>query len=570
MVRSGAPGAGLAEVPPGPELAVALAELELGRVPNDQVVEVLRAQARQLAHEQARMLATLVEVSRTTPGVRGPRRSDEAYEWASGEVSAALTWTARTADRELAFAETVVAGLQPVFEALWAGRIDRAKAWVFADHLDPVTCTLSEQQIEAICAQLVPLAPGLTTGELAARLLRAIVGVDPDHARRRYTRAVREREVISYLDRDGTVTISAHRLAPDEAAAATERLGALAKAAKRAGHPGRLAQIQADLFCGLLNGRYHHHCRDEIIADLLAQAGGDDEADRPNPGGAGGRSGESGRSSGVRAGVEVRVGLATLLGLDDHPGEIAGLGPVLAPVARDLVMAQASGARWRFAVVDPDGYLLLAGAIRRRPTGWPGGRSAGGIVEIHVPVELLDRLSRDIADAGRWAGVVADIADQYRARHRLLAALHSDPFGRFAHAALSRHIEVRDRTCTFMGCRCVARHCDLDHTVDHAHGGATTPTNLGPGCGRHHLYKHKFGWLLRQPRPGHFTWTSPLGRTYHTRGQPIMPPPPPSAPRIRISDESPRPPPEGRKHDLDDDSRRSDQGAGRLTVETRG
>lgn len=553
MVRSCAPGAGLAEVPPGPELALALAELELGEVPNDQVVEVLQAQARQLAHEQARMLATLVEVSRATPGVFGPQRAEQAYEWASGEVSAALTWTGRTADRELAFAETVVARLPRVFQALWAGRIDRAKAWVFADHLDSLTCTLTEHQIDAICAQLVPIAPGLTTGELAARLLRAIIAVDPDHARRRYTRAVREREVISYLDRDGTVTISAHRLAPDEAAAATERLGALAKAAKRAGHPGRLTQIQADLFCGLLNGRYHHHSHDEIIADLLAQAGGDnDQGDRPDPRSAGGgRSAASGGSSSARAGVEIRVGLATLLGLDDHPAEIPGLGPVLAPIARDLVMAQASGARWRFAVVDPGGYLLLAGAIRRRPTGGPAGRSAGGIVEIHVPAELLDRLSRDIAD-GRWAGVVADIADQYRDRHRLLAALDRDPGGRFAHAALARHIEVRDRTCTFMGCRCAARHCDLDHTIDHAHGGATTSTNPGPGCGRHHPYKHKLGWLLRQSRPGHFTWTSPLGRTYHTRGQPIMPPLPPSAPRTGISGATPRPPP-GREHDLDND-----------------
>jgi hypothetical protein len=274
MVRTR--GAGLAEIPPGPALGAALAELELGELPNDQVIDVLQAQARQLAHEQARMLATLVEVSRTTPGVLGPWRREQAYDWASGEISAALSWIGRTADRELGFAETVVTRLPLVFAALWAGRIDRAKAWVFADHLDP-GCTLSQRQIEAICAQLVPLAGCLSTGELAARLLRAIIAIDPEHARRRYTRAVREREVISYLDREGTVTISAHRLSSDEAAAATERLGALAKAAKRAGHPGRLPQIQADLFCGLLNGRYHNQTQPEIIADLLAQARGDDD-----------------------------------------------------------------------------------------------------------------------------------------------------------------------------------------------------------------------------------------------------------------------------------------------------
>jgi uncharacterized protein DUF222 len=145
-------------------------------------------------------------------GVLGALRADEAYAWASGEIAAALSWTGRTADRELAFAHTVVTRLPQVFAALWAGRIDRAKAWVFADHLDPLTCTLPTPHIEAICAHLMPIAAGLSTGELAARLLRAIIAIDPDHARRRYTRAVHNREVISYLDREGTVTISAHGL----------------------------------------------------------------------------------------------------------------------------------------------------------------------------------------------------------------------------------------------------------------------------------------------------------------------------------------------------------------------
>jgi hypothetical protein len=476
----------------------------------------------------------------------------------------------------------VVARLPQVFAALWGGRIDRAKAWVFADHLDS-SCTLSAQQISAICAQLVPAAPGLSTGELAARLLRAIIAIDPDHARRRYTRAVREREVISYLDRDGTVTISAHRLPPREAAAATERLRTLAKAVKRAGHPGRVPQIQADLFCGLLNGRYQGYTHEQIIAELLVDATAGDEqverkpergpereagweegsganeragdsavaAPRSEPVSAG--SGESGVASGARAGVEIRVGLGTLLGLDDQPGEIPGLGPVLAPIARRLVTTQTRGARWRFAVTDPEGYLLLAGAVRSRPTGSGGGRSEGGIVEVHVPADLLERLSVQPADAGAWAGIVADIATQYRNRNRLLAALDHKPRDRFPDAALARHIEVRDRTCTFPYCRCPAHDCQLDHTTDHAHGGPTTSTNLGPGCTRHHPYKHRNGWRLRQPRPGHFEWTSPLGRIYRTRGQPITPPlPPPRPPRTPRSDNNARPPPTPPAPDLDD------------------
>ncbi|MBA2322988.1 MAG: DUF222 domain-containing protein, partial [Pseudonocardiales bacterium] len=98
---------------------------------------------------------------------------------ASGEIAAALTLTQRRADNELSLADTVVHALPRVFAALLAGDIDRSKAWVFADHLGPDTCGLSPAQIDAVCARLVPLAPGWTTGQLAARLWRAGAGHRP-------------------------------------------------------------------------------------------------------------------------------------------------------------------------------------------------------------------------------------------------------------------------------------------------------------------------------------------------------------------------------------------------------
>ena len=58
----------VANMPAGPELAAVLAGVDLAGVPNGRLVEVLRAQARQLAHEQARLLACLVEVGRADPG----------------------------------------------------------------------------------------------------------------------------------------------------------------------------------------------------------------------------------------------------------------------------------------------------------------------------------------------------------------------------------------------------------------------------------------------------------------------------------------------------------------------
>jgi hypothetical protein len=540
----------LAEIPPGAALAVALASLELGSVPNDQIVDVLAAQYRQLAHDQARLLATMVEAGRSTPGA-GPgvaRRAADVHPWASGEIAAALTLTHRTADRELGFAETVL-GLPLVFAAMRAGRIDRSKAWVFADHLHPLSCGLTGSQIEMICTRLVPLADGWTTGQLAARLLRAIIAIDPEHACRRYDRAVRERRVCGYLDQTGTVTITATGLATDEAAAACERLERLAAVVKRAGHAGRLAHIQADLFLGMLDGRFHHQTEAQIVTALLTSAG-DAAADaretlaprragragpaEPAPNSPNSPNSPNDDVSPPRqtqgesaAGVKIRVGLSTLLGLDEKPGEIPGLGPVIAPVARRLVAGQLQGAQWRFAVTDAEGYLVLAGVIRRRPsrgTRANAGRSNGGVVEIHLPATLLRQLAAGPSSHGSWAGVIIDISAQHARRDEIAAGIDRHPASRFVRGALARHIQVRDRTCSHPGCRRPARKSELDHTRDHARGGPTTSANAGPGCSMHHFWKSELGWRLRQPEPGRFEWTSPLGRTYRTRGEPVSPP----------------------------------------------
>ena len=235
----------------------------------------------------------------------------------------------------------------------------------------------------------------------------------------------------------------------------------------------------------------------------------------------------------LRVGVEIRVGLRTLLGLDERCGEIPGLGPVLPGVARALVGAQHRGAQWRFAVTDDDGVLELAGITRLRPAVPPGerGRCRGGVVELHLCAAELAHLNVDLASCGPWAGVIADLAARYAERDRLLHQLDDRPGDRFARNALARHIETRDRTCCFPGCRRPARRCQKDHTLDHTDGGTTTTDNTGPLCERHHHYKTAGWWSLVQPRPGHYRWRSPLNRGYRTRGEPIRPPTVPPHPR---------------------------------------
>lgn len=129
--------------------------------------------------------------------------------------------------------------------------------------------------------------------------------MDPCRARDQYERAVADRAVVAYLNPDGTATVTGQGLAPDEAAAATERIHRLAQRAKRAGHPGTLDHITADIMVGLLDGRFHDKTSQQIVADLLAASA----------------------ASMSITGVELSVELATLLGHNEH-------GPAIAVTSR--------------------------------------------------------------------------------------------------------------------------------------------------------------------------------------------------------------------------------------------
>jgi hypothetical protein len=66
MVRQLIPE-GLAEMVPGPVLGALLAGIDIHALAGADAVEVLQARARQLSHEQARLLATMVEVGWCDP-----------------------------------------------------------------------------------------------------------------------------------------------------------------------------------------------------------------------------------------------------------------------------------------------------------------------------------------------------------------------------------------------------------------------------------------------------------------------------------------------------------------------
>ena len=482
-------------------------------------VEFLRAQYRRVARERAVLMSAIVAVLDCyddDPDTGG------LAEFAVDEVRAALVWTRRAAEAQCGLAVDVLRRLPLVHAAMLAGELDEPRARIFAEW----TGGLTDVQTAAVCAALLPQAAQWTTGQLIERIKRWAIAVDPDWARRRYQQAVAGRRIVGSRNPDGTANLCGYDLPVQQVAAACARIDALARAAKHAGHPDPIDHIRADLFLGMADGSYTGLDDAAILATLTAGLPAPD-SDVPAPvsrpvddmpaatgagavpdtppatadgGGAAGRRGGRYRDRGV----EVRVKLSTLLGYDQHPGDLAGWGPIHADLARTLV-ARHTGGTWRYVTTTSDGHLDHTGVLRRRPTGMP--RTGHGTVEIQIDPATMATLA-DLPTDHPWTPVLAEITPPADTSNT------DDPRRRSPRAGLRRLVGLRNRTCVFPGCRIPARHSDLDHTHDHAHGGPTVEANLGPVCRHDHRVKHHGGWRLHQPRPGHFTWTSPLGHTY--------------------------------------------------------
>ena len=90
--------------------------------------------------------------------------------------------------------------------------------------------------------------------------------------------------------------------------------------------------------------------------------------------------------------------------------------------------------------------------------------------------------------------------------HRLTGELgrHVLDLGRTFRTAppdLRRALEVRDRHCSFPGCRVDPSRCQAHHVVHWRHGGETSLRNMTLLCLAHHHAVHEGGWDLRE-RPG--------------------------------------------------------------------
>jgi hypothetical protein len=510
--RGFAAGGVLDRMLPGRELAAftgtALGD-GLDRLDDDELIGFLGAARRNTSWQQAAELAAIANLDqrRASPG-------GTPGEHVTDEVAAALTLTPRAAEALLALAAGVMR-LSQVPAALAAGVIDLRRAEVFARELLPLDDDLAVRAETMV----MPRAPDLTTGQLAAALQRAVAAVDPAAAEQRKKRAEHDARVETWAEPGrGTAALAGRDLPTAEVIAADQRLTAAGRWLKANGAQGTMDWLRSRAYLAFINGYTLH----DTLASLLTNqpAAHDQHAGRSHgaagaegAAGADGSAGSTANTDGAQAPAglanpadppaltnpAVPPGLAALagtvhltmpalawLGLSDAPGEANRFGALDATTCRDLATALAASpaTRWCLTLTSPDGRAIAHGCARAGP-GPPGSDRRAWLATITItPIETGT------------------------CQHRRQTA-------RYQPTPSLRHIiKIRSPRCGYPGCRQPAAHCDDDHTIPYDKGGKTCECNLHPLCRRHHQAKQAPGWHLAQPEPGTLIWTLPSGRQY--------------------------------------------------------
>ena len=420
--------ANLEEVPPGCVLGAMLDDIDLNGCSGFDRIRVLQAHERMQAHYAARSFHAMAAIADTLKNNNDDDDGfvDEGAEAGAVEIAAALRLTRRSADTKMVMALELQRRLPRVWGLLCDGVIDVCRAQIMVND----TLHVSVATARGVVDRVIDDACLLTTGQLKAKLRKLCIEVDPDSAKDRYERAVGGRRVVTEATVDGTANLHALDLPPDRVAAARRHINQLALRARCHGDTRTIDQIRADVLLDLLDGT---------------------TTTRPG-----------------QALVEVITDLTALTRLTETPGHLAGYGPVIADIARQVTERQLH-TPWQWTVTHPDtGMPIATGTTKRRPT--PPQRR---IVEtrdrscIH-PGCRMPSTDCDLDHTISWAETKTTDIDN-------LAPL-----------------------------------CRYHHRIKHQHGWRYDP-----------LAEAEFGKDKLEPRlwRGDYLFTTPLGHTYTTSGR---------------------------------------------------
>ena len=378
-------------------------------------------------------------------------------EFFTAELSVVLNCGRGTASHVARRALIYRENLPATRAALAAGTLDEARGKVLADVLAHTTPPIAQ----AVEAQVLPEAAGLSLGRLKARTLALLLEHDADAVDERRRDAQRHADVRAYPSHlDGMSTLAAEMPTP-VSAECLDVLNQLAAMLKADGDARPMGELRAT-----------------VLADLIR---------RP----------WDTRIPAVAARLQIIAPLPSLAGESAQPGEVGGQ-PITAGHLRELatqlgslgVQAPEDGSL-SFAITDAEGHLL-ATATR----------------------SMLERLARQ----GCREHPDDDCGCPVLARPAATTAYSPTD-------AQTEWVHTRDRRCRFPNCGQRTGWADLDHVIAHACGGQTDCANLCCLCRSHHRLKtFARGWRFVMDQDGDLHVTTPSGITRTTRPPGLRPP----------------------------------------------
>ena len=542
---------------------------------DDELTGMICALDRTEAAASALKHAAVAELIRRRPEpgcpLQGPAQMPGTYdEFTEDELRDALAETRDGAARILSLAYDLEVKLPGTRAAFRAGVLRHAKAEIIAR----ATANLDPAEARAAEALVLDRAGRLTPGGLRAAITRAVLEIAPGKAVKRREDARRDARVQRWLEDSGNAALMGRELPPAEVLAADQRITWWATQLKKAGLDGDMDQLRALAYMDIMLGR---DSRPTVPAGPGASQDSEDSRDNENrehgsdsengrPDGHGDGPEGHGRPDGHGDGPEghgdggspapdpgepgippaasvlpagfigcinLTVTLATMLGLAERPGEIAGLGPVDPALARDLAGAAALNPKTSYCltVTDEQGHAIGHGCARPAPRGHapPGSHAPPGDHDPPGgpggdPPRFTFTASGDQGPPGGYGSwrlstglpgqrdliIALDPIALDTCDHRFEARGH-DPGVKLRHLT-----QIRHATCVAPSCRRPAQQCDFEHNIPYGAGGRSCLCNGGPTCRHDHRLKQHPRWKVEQITPGTFRRTAPSGRQYTT------------------------------------------------------
>jgi hypothetical protein len=514
----------------------AVGSTRLGAASEDELIGLITAADRAEAAACSRKHAAAAELIRRRPApgctLQGPSRMPEAYlDSAGDEVKWALAETRPVADGVLSLAHDLEVKLPGIRALFRAGLLRHSKVQIIARQtalLDPDEARQAEKLV-------LDRARTLSPGALRRATALAVAQVNPAKAKKAREHGARNARVERWREDSGNAGLAGRELPAAQVLAMDQRITWWARELQAAGVDGGMDLLRARALTDLLLDQ------DSRPAGCRGTAPGDTGADHPagpyRPPGSGGNipAGFAGRN-------HLTIPLATLLGLADRPGELAGLGPVDPWLARDLATASAANPKttWCLTITDsrgrPVGHACArpeprsraanpararspahAGIQRSRPppggTGPPGTTGTGFTLTPAGPGPPGGygtwRFTTGVPGQRAWI-ITIDPIPVGDCDHRYQAKGH-DPGVKLRHLT-----QIRHATCTGPMCGRPSARADFEHNTPYEKGGRTCLCNTGPKCRHDHQLKQDPRWKVEQHPDGTFTWTTPAGRTYTT------------------------------------------------------